>query len=368
MVKYTGRLIITRARDVQGKIDINKIKESRHVRFLRERETKRALAPRYARPYPDLELRLSPTRITFGEKQYYAGIYAKIRKEGALTIEVNIPFNNLTMDNLVNLSMIEEEWVIAKENEIMFEEWMDSMYKKVLNYIKSAIHSRYTLGGAPAPVEDYMYVIIEKIKPKININQLLEKKSLLTGVLRGWRGWRDVGAQEQEDATSATFTYTNDDAVIVDWDRALLINTSNMTWDILATIDLANIQRLKLMVFGILLTNARDSIKGRKIYSLPRAFLPPSMSPLPGIIDLKNEISGLLKGLRLSATFAYDSYLGKIYTAAAKKFQLEALEKEVSNTIQGISDDVSTATGIRTAYWLELFFILLIIIWMIMSL
>jgi len=357
-------MIITRARDVRGNIDVTKIHESEQVKFVKRLEIKKVLAPRYARPHPDLELRLPPTRITFKNKQYYVGIHAKVRKEGTLTIEVNIPFKRFTVDGLIALALIEDGQIKVKGKEIKFVEWVDSIYTRMLKYIEKAIEITYQVEIGP---EDYVCICVEKISPKMKIDRLLEKKAILTGILRGWTGWRWISKQEIEDATSAIFTYTQEDAVIVDWDCSLLINTADLTNDILSVIDLANIQRLELRLYAALISDSRRELTGAKIYGFFRSLLPPSMTPLPKLTDLRRNISELLIGLKYPSIFATDSFLGKVHTAATKKFQVGALETQVRNSLQDVGEDLATAAGVRSSYWLEVIFIVIVIIWIIME-
>jgi len=370
-LRYSGKIIVARTYDAGLSIEIQKAASALRRKGIKiAGETymsKKRLAPKYAKPFFDLEFSLPARRVKFDNSVIYLRIRVGLREEGAITIMLTAPFENKSVDDLIKLSLIDEGALAVAGKTIPFEDYALSLYKSVCSIIRRSIQQQEQTDKPLT--ESYTYIVINKTSPKCPVEQLLERKRLFAGLLRPWGGWRELSDAEIIDSTSGVVRYTKNDAVIIDWARAVLVGVAqDVEKSVITTIDMANTQRVKLRLYDAMLSAYKTELKSRKHFGLLQSLLPPSISPLPKITIMKSEISDLLRGLRLSSVWAEESYLGRVHSIASQKLGLQKLMYEVNENIRSIADDLSTIVQLRTTYWIEVLFILIVIIWMIAEL
>lgn len=366
-MKFTGRIIFTKSFDAGGNIAVDKITSKKEFKIKKIKTSKRMLAPRYISPAPDLEIKLPPTRIRVKwedniETDYYVSLLATVRKAGVVTLHISIPFKKINIDKLIDISTIDERDIQIRKEEMPFYEWAETLFVRVYEHIKEAIYNERAVRVTP---EDYAFIIIDKISPKLTSKELYYKyPRLLAGLLLSEPYWRQISEQEKEDTLSSFASYTTKDLTIVGFDKSVLIGTGEMTNDIISVLNLANIHRLVLRVYEEILKQAITEAKEKKVWSVWRAFLPATWTSLYKIGTIQLDVTRLVGELKSETAYGEDYFLGKIYTACERKLQLSSRSDVVQNyleVLQKYNERALNARSVVASLLVEISFILIMV-------
>jgi hypothetical protein len=257
----------------------------------------------------------------------------------------------------------------VRKKELPFYEWVETLYAAVYKHIQKAIYNKYAAKVSP---EEYAFIVIDKILPKITNKELNRKyRRQLAGLLLSEPYWRQISEQEKEDTLASFASYTTKDLTFVGFDKSILVGTGGMTDDIISILDLANIHRLELRIYEEILKQAVTEAKKTKVWSVWRAFWPATWSSLYEIGTIQLDVTRLAGELKSESAYGEDSFLGKIYTACERKLQLESRSNMVQNYLEVLQSYYERALSARSVFasmLVEISFILImIILWVVLG-
>src|SRR2546422_618032 len=175
-----------------------------------------------------------------------------------------------------------------------------------------------------------------------------------------------ISDEEVDDTWRNWFSYYQDDLVILDWDAALVIEPSASYEDTLTVFELANLQLLELRTYDAFL----DKVVDKAYDDLEDLFARSSL--LRSGHDTVKELAEVRMDLA-EASFQVDNisklwgdwFLGKVYRACAKKFELDSWRRNVEEKMKDLSEIYEVAEAeleARRLLILEFLVVLLFIV------
>src|SRR3989442_6312 len=175
-----------------------------------------------------------------------------------------------------------------------------------------------------------------------------------------------ISDEEVDDTWRNWFSYYQDDLVVLDWDAALVIEPSASYEDTLTVFELANLQLLELRTYDAFL----DKVVDKAYDDLEDLFARSSL--LRSGHDTVKELAEVRMDLA-EASFQVDNisklwgdwFLGKVYRACAKKFELDSWRRNVEEKMKDLSEIYEVAEAeleARRLLILEFLVVLLFIV------
>lgn len=137
-----------------------------------------------------------------------------------------------------------------------------------------------------------------------------------------------LSQQEAAEALSVRLSYRPDDAVLIDWNAAILVGKDND--DVRAVLEYANVELLEMRYLDRALDDAiehwqRRGTKGWAWSSVRR-----------DLARLQTDASLLFEGVNNTLKLVGDQYLARVYQAAARRFHLPAWDASILRKITTI--------------------------------
>jgi len=152
------------------------------------------------------------------------------------------------------------------------------------------------------------------------------------------------------------------DAVVIDWDAALLIDLTRESDDTLYAIELANVQleefRHMDLMLDRFLNRAYDDLERR-----PFSLFGVSSAVLRKLRWFRVDLAKLADEVTNTTKFFGDWYLARVYAAARERFHLEQWKNSVEQRLaqlDHIYNVVHSEIAERRMFWLELIVVILI--------
>lgn len=212
-------------------------------------------------------------------------------------------------------------------------------------------------------VEDYAIFQIGRLDGGLPPSSLLSGHStFLAQVLRAERG--PLAAEETRDALACQLVYSPDDAVLIDWNAAIVLDADGD--DALTVLEFANVELLELRFLDDRLDaqleesyQALSRQEGRRRWLI----LPPPVRDLARIGRLQVDSALLFENVNNALKLIGDQYLARLYRLAATRFHLPERDETIGRklrTLESIYEKMSDyQAGVR-ADLLEWIIIILI--------
>lgn len=369
MQTLSGQVLFQFYYDVGGEISIEKLNLS-ELTVIRKAQPKsvRVLAPRFE------EAGLKPIVIDLGLKkveQIEFSVEAKIFPIGVIEITLSAEFRNSSFEDVIRLVNLSESFVTLENREVEFEKIPDEIFRDLKAKIDKAVVNPYTPYEYP---EVYRVVIISEIEPKYKFSEFLGKfRRQIAGILRGEKSWEKLSEREVEDVMRFLLSYSEDEAIVVDWYSALICGGEEYIHEILQTIEIAKIQLLELKTYDKLLDTriekAYTPLRAVFIHGgIGIAWLSKTYSELSKtaseLAELRIEVVDHVHDLRNILKFTGDWYLGKLYTALSDRFRIMDWLSLVDKKLEQLQELYSMAMeriDVYRATTLEFLVLLLIV-------
>src|SRR3989442_585608 len=224
------------------------------------------------------------------------------------------------------------------------------------------LHDSYEVNVDPEPYTVYCVSVTET--PVRVFTTALRRE--VTALLANDPRPDAISDEEVEDTWRNWFSYYQDDLVVLDWDAALVIEPSASYEDTLTVFELANLQLLELRTYDAFL----DKVVDKAYDDLEDLFARSSL--LRSGHDTVKELAEVRMDLA-EASFQVDNisklwgdwFLGKVYRACAKKFELDSWRRNVEEKMKDLSEIYEVAEAeleARRLLILEFLVVLLFIV------
>ena len=285
-----------------------------------------ATAPKDVPIYTPLTISLKPVECQSSVGPVLLKPYVKVFDVGAISISYEVPFDKESLFDLVPYHQLRiGDAPLAAMAEQLAGQVAQSLAPYMINPNPERppveAYTSFCLSEIGAPVADWVRA------GRVEIACLLNEESQ-----------PDRLADRQVDEThSHTLTYTKDDFTVIDWDAALVIDTSGYVDDVLYMIELANLQLEEFRILDDrldrLFMKAYDDLE-RKPAAMSLLFS--SDARLSAIRRIRMDITKMSEELSNITKFVGDWYLARVYLSCKHRFHLGHWETSVDQKLHEI--------------------------------
>jgi hypothetical protein len=327
-----GEVVYYRLFDVGAAIDLAEVQRRVAMPFLSGRIVSEHAAPRYARLGQPLLVYVDQRELVTNLGPLTFNVAVKLYGVGALSVVLRTPFEVQTLRDLRPFGAVR---IVGPEKEETLDQFSARIAERIEEDLVPYMHDSYDIKVDPEPYTVYCVTVSEHpVRTFVN-GWRREVTALLAGDPRP----DDISDEEVEDTWKSWLSYYQDDLVVVEWDAALVIEPTASYEDTLAVLEVANLQLLELRTYDTYLVKAID-----KAYDDLEDLFRRSSLFRSGGQEVK-ELAELRMDLS-EATFQVDNisklwgdwFLGKVYRACSKKFELEAWRRTVADKMQDLSE------------------------------
>ncbi|MBD3255539.1 MAG: hypothetical protein GF383_10620 [Candidatus Lokiarchaeota archaeon] len=260
----------------------------------------------------------------------------KIYEDGVISFVLRMQFTDLSLEQLKELKYSE---FIIHEKSYNVKSWIRDEFQTLSKKIEDCV-TFYSQENYVPKYERYTCFCITSNLGSPTIF-LEENKKELAILLTGENAQANLHNNQINNTLDHSFSYTDNDLSIFDYDRTIIFDSTKDYGDILLIIELANYQLLELRVLdGFLdgwLNVAKEDI--RKIFFKGRLYPGRLNKKLGRSIRIRYDMTFILERIENVSKIIGDYYLAQIFTHLGELFQLEKWSESIRNRLR-ILDDI----------------------------
>jgi hypothetical protein len=246
----------------------------------------------------------------------------------------------------------------------------DHFWPEVLQRILSPLSAAFTRPTKTHLQEDYLYVVVREWGEPIDAREVLDRVDV-TSVLTD--DSRPLSPDARRELLRARFSYYADDLVVMNWDRAFIVEPRGET-DVLEVLEVANAQLLEMRYYDELLDDELP-----RMYGLVEETRASASARGPGrfarlarqLYALVAEVTELTERVDNALQVTEDVYLARVYESALELMRVPKLSAAVDRKLAIIRDTYTALyeeASARRSDLLELTIVLLIVFEIVMAL
>lgn len=308
-------------------------------------------------PKPPLSYSLGQHTINLTRQDHTIELEARIFHTGNLSLSawISIP-EGMRIEELLSFSL-----------EIENARSLNDLFTKEANRLKGFLRDA-SIKPRDGYCEDYPVFLLKELSRPCTEE---DDKELLASLLLRERGKRRLSKRTVAEVFSTSLSYYQDDLLLIDWDSAILIDSSD--GPVPAILEFASLQLQELRYYDNLVDHELNRIyqglgkqKGLHTNLLSDA----SGRLLRSLLLTALELSEATDRVENSLKLIGDSYYARAYRLASEKFELprylSALAQK-NETIRDVVSMVNAETESARSLWLEVSVVALIVIEVIMG-
>lgn len=355
----SGAVIALRLFDVAYSIDLKRIESlwSDHTKGVAVRRSLIS-APTKAISFevPPVQISLDPLTLTVGEARLSCPVTARLYDFGVVSLSIRIPTTGMSWEEFTGFTNEVDRLIGAESGE--------NPWRLILDRLRKDLGSALQRPTSSLLQEDHLIAVVDQWSEPV-IGADLSGRIDLVPILTGEH--RSLSVKARADLIRQSFSYYDDDLVVVTWDRAFIHEPRNDS-DVADIIEVANAQLLEFRYYDQLLNDelprmyelvrkarlTRNILSSRRFANLARK-----------LHTLVAEVTELTEKAENVLQVTGDVYLARIYQAALENLRVPVVSAAVGKKLDIIRDTYSAlhgeASGARSEL-LELAIILLIVI------
>ncbi len=354
-----GEVVYYRLFDIGAAIDLDEVQRRVAMPFLSGRIVSERAAPKYARLGQPLLVHLDQRELDTSLGRLTVNIAVKLYGVGALSVVLRTAFE---AENLRDLRPYGTLRIRAGDEEESLDDYCARIAERIEEDLVPYMHDSYDVKVDPETYTVFCITVSEHPVRTFANGWRREVTALLAGDPRP----DDISDAEVEDTWKSWLSYYQDDLVVVEWDAALVLEPTASYEDTLAVFEIANLQLLELRTYDAFLDKAIDRAYDDLEDLFRRSsFLRSGGQEVKELAELRMDLS--------EATFQVDNisklwgdwFLGKVYRACTRKFELESWRHLVADKMQDLSEIYQIAQAEfegRRMFVLEALVVLLFVI------
>lgn len=347
----TFNIILTKAYDVAGEVNLELVQ-----RMLVNKNPDKFRLRKFHR---EMSIQDPPVILNLGEQDYImdgqtyrVSITGKVWNYGAVSLNFKIPVQSDTCNKLTDL-------IFNFEQDPFFENIGTDLVNDIIGAIAPAVKDPNTW----EELEDY--TVIQFVAPRGCLD--LPESFNFDELARLVEGQKNLTLSNQilEQIKNSLFQYSDEDLIIIDWNRAVIMGDQEEVEELTGIVEFAICQLLEMRFYDNLLdqkiSNLYKAIKSQQstFFSNRYAKLAHEASLL--FIELSEVIELVENSLKVIG----DTYYAKVYRVAIDRFQIPAWRRSISqklDNLSNISSLFSSEINERRNQLMELIIIILIAI------
>ncbi len=327
-----GEVVFYRIFDLGAAIDLNEVQRRVDMPFLSGRIVSERAAPKYARLGQPLLVYLDQREVDTSLGRLSLSIAVKLYGVGSLSVVLRTPFEAASLRDLRPYGALR---IRRGAKEETLDEFSAQIAERIQEDLVPYMHDYYDVRVDPEPYTVYCITVSEHPVRAFAGAWRRDVTALLASDARP----DDISDEEVEDTWKNWLSYYQDDLVVVEWDAALVIEPTASYEDSLAVFEIANLQLLELRTYDAYLDKIIDKAYDDLEDLFRRsALLRSGGGEVKELAELRMDLS--------EATFQVDNisklwgdwFLGKVYRACTRKFELESWRHMVADKMQDLSE------------------------------
>lgn len=315
----TGSILMYRLYDVAWDIDLKKVEE-RVREFKRQSIDRKRFSKAFEFANPPLSLKLKSFEKTLQGKPYLINAYAKAYDYGVLTIIFEIPVKDMEMAAFEALAKICDEPLRGD-----FNEELDHLVRDLGDALHNVNQQKME--------EDYTVYYLRQFAPAASAHDLVRTFDI-GNLLLYEEGETPPSRATTEELLSVSFSYSDNDLVVLSWDRAFVLEPGG-SMDIPDLLEFANAQLLELRVYDDMVDRELDSINERIMIEVPpsiwkiKRYEKLAARAMRTVMDL----TGITEKIDNSLKVTEDVYYARIYSSALSLFKVKEWDTSIERKI-----------------------------------
>ena len=364
-VVRAGAVVALRLFDIAYSIDLAAVEESwaRH-RGESPRRARFSTTPEKAVSFgvPPVLLSLDPVDVDIEGTRVSVAVSARCYDFGVVVLALRMPIaDRRWVDYVADVLAVDRAVGLAANN---------AVWPTLLQRLQSVIAPALLRPSPAVLAEDYLIAIVNALDRPLGAAQLQQQAGLIP-LLSGER--RKLSEAEQRELLRQSFSYYEDDLVVLAWDRAFIYEPRGDS-DVADVLEVANAQLLELRYYDDLLDAELPQMydrveQARRTYSLLSARRFADLAR--GLYKLVAEVTELTEKVDNALKVTEDVYLARIYAAALNLFRVPKLSAAVDRKLAIIRDTYAALydeASDRRSELLELAIVFLILVELILAL
>jgi hypothetical protein len=328
-----GEVVFYRLFDIGASVDLEEIRRTVNIPFLAGRPISERSAPRYARFAQPLLVYVDERTLETNLGRLTLSIAVKLYGVGALAVVLRTPFGAANLREIRPFANLRIRTTATEEETL--DDYAGRLVQRITEDLVPFLHDAYDVKVDPEPYTVYCVSVSETPVRVFREAQRREVAALLENDPRP----DAISDEEVEDTWRNWFSYYQDDLIVLEWDAALIIEPTATYEDTLTVFELANLQLLELRVYDAFVNKVIDrayddleDLFGRNLifrsgHDMVKQLAEARMDLSEGTFQVDN-ISKLWG----------DWFLGKVYGACARKFELDSWRRNVEDKMKDLSD------------------------------
>lgn len=281
-------------------------------------------------------------------------LYAKLYEEGVISIVGRLEFDEIPLKEfhlIRNIELLTPNGVFTIDKLLEFHYFEIS--RKISEFIIKGVYELF-----PQEFETYSaYCILDNLGDPQEF--LLNHGDYLAPFLLGENPSLKLHKSQIDDVLSHPFSFLENDLVVFDWDRCLILDPNRDYEDILFISEMVNYQLLELRVLDRLLDNQLERAEEdiRTAFRKNRYHLRSLTKILGELLKLRYDMIFILENLENVTKIIGDYYLARMYIHLCDLFQLDKWGSSVRSRLETISqiyDTAKTDVNERILLYLEI--------------
>jgi len=322
---------------------------------------------------PPVLLNLEPIQLLIDGQMLMATVSARLYDFGVVALALRVPVAHLHWTEFSQL-LNRIDGQLGPEADASIDAAMQPECWQPLLALVSAVIGPALVRPTPSTMqEDYLLGIVDRWSEPLTAAEVQARLDLVP-LLSGER--RPLSEGARRDLLRHSYSYFDDDLVVLTWDRAFIYEPRRET-DVADVIEVANAQLLELRYYDELLDDElprmydlveAERSTGRFINPLaPRRFADLARR----LHTLVAEVTEITEQVDNALQVTEDVYLARIYSAALDQFRVQAVAAAVDRKLAIIRDTYTAlyeeASGARGAL-MEAAIVLLIVFEIVLAL
>ncbi len=320
--------------DFGGFLDIEKARRLLEGSFLVKGLSPVKGAPEYISFAPVLSIEFGEQGLFQFENGTPCKVRAKIFEIGAISI-----LFEAQMD-CESVNLLRDHWGFAlkqKGKTFRKSEIALALFDQIKQKLQSSLIDRYEIDVPPE------YYTIFTLEPDgTHAVEFIEKnRRQLAALLINEKSPERLGDREVEEILGARYSYYHDEVSIVDWEATVTVCPNIRDEDdILAVLEVANLQLLELRTFDDYLDQVIEKASGdlRTIFSPGGFFQGRARRMVADLAETRVELEKMVDEISNVAKFYGDWYIARVYLGCRKKLHIERWLGSVQEKLNSLRD------------------------------
>ncbi len=320
VVVERGMFLCYRIFDIADEIDLSRAQSALSGGSRRMRLT-RAGSEYLQLPDPPLTVELGrhPLRLTGGTEEVEA--IARVFAHGAVSIILRVPMPpGSTLDGLVPLA-----------DELFDSPVVEALSLELVKRLRQDLAPAGLRGTVWEQSESYTVVYADKLRGDPKASEVLAAADL-GRLLLGEREQTPLSEQEQAEVVRTSFSYTERDLAVIDWNGAFVYEPSG-SLDVPDVLEVCNAQLLELRYYDdVLDRNLKAVYDGleKPAPAVERIIRSPYRGLARRVMLTLLEMSEFIERVENSLKIIGDFYLARVYEGAVKRLRIRQWQASVT--------------------------------------